>query len=292
MRTGFLVALLFLLSATPAAAHPSRGIVVDRGGTVYFSDLVRIWRLDGSRLRLVRRNPGTHTHALAIDPQGRIVWEESSYDPASGQYNETIWQLSGNRPARRFGPVSSPPRGMGIVTDRDGCTFHAGEVSRGGPAVVHRSCPGRPPARLSGSAADDRRFRPVLVNDIGGTVLAPDGRFLFRQGGAVRSVDRRGRTRVLARNIANENFGIALDPAGGLLVVENTNRRVLRFSGGRRSVAATSPAGWGPTGVAAGRGGLFLLEASDYRRGQPTRMRVRQIRPGAGARLLAEVTVP
>lgn len=290
MRPAFLAALL--LVPAEALAHPSHGIAVDRGGTVYFSDLIRVWRLDGTRLRLVRRNPGTHTHALAIDPSGRLVWEESSYDPASQAYRETVWQLDGSRLARRFGPMSPPPRGVGIIADRDSCTFHADQVGRGGTGIVHRRCPGRAAVRLYGSAADDRRFRPVLVQDIGGTALAPDGRFVFRHGGVVRAVDRRGRLEVLARGISNENFGIGLDPTGALLVAEPGNRRVIRIVGGRARVAATSPAGWGPTGVAAGREGIFLLEGSDYRRGQPPRMRVRKIGPNGRSQVLAEVEVP
>ena len=279
------------LVAAPAAAHPSRGIAVDDRGTVYFSDLIRVWRIDGAWLRLVHRNPGTHTHALAIDPGGRLVWEESAYDPARNSYAESIWQLAGGRVSRRLGPLSPPPRGLGITFDSAGCSFHADQVSRGGPALVHRWCRGRQSVRLVGGAADDRRFRPALVNDLGGTALAADGRFVFRHGGTVRAVDRRGRVQVLARNVANENFGIALDPSGALLVAEHGNRRVLRIAAARATVAARSPAGWGPTGVAAGRGFIVLLEASDYRRGEPTRMRVRRI-AGGQSRVLAQVTVP
>ena len=285
------LALAASLLAAPAAAHPSRGIAVDERGTVYFSDLIRVWRIDGARLRLVRRNPGTHTHALAIDPAGRLVWEESAYDPARNSYAESIWQLAGNRVSRRLGPLSPPPRGLGITFDRAGCSFHADQAARGGPALVHRWCRGRPSVRLVGTAADDRRFRPALVNDIGGTALAADGRFVFRHGGMVRAVGRRGRVQLLARNVANENFGIALDPAGALLVAEHGKRRVLRVVGGRATIAARSPAGWGPTGVAAGRGFIVLLEASDHRRGEPARMRVRRI-AGGRSQVLAEVAVP
>jgi hypothetical protein len=57
-------------------------------------------------------------------------------------------------------------------------------------------------------------------------------------------------------------------------------------------VAATTPPGWAPTGVAAGRDALYVLEASDYRRGEPVRMRVRRIDRSGGARVLAQVAVP
>jgi len=289
-------ALLALLAAAllPGAvlAHPSRGVVVAPNGRIYFSDLVRIWEVSGSRLRLVHRNPGTHTHALALDPAGRLVWEESRYDPASRIYSETVWQLDRGRVTRRLGPLRPPVRGMGIHFDREGCTYHADWVGRGGPALVHRWCPGGAPARLFGSASDDRRFRPELINDVGGAVLAPDGRFLFRQGGMVWAVDRRGRAQLLARNLADENFGIALDPAGALLVAEHRNRRLLRILGGRTRVAATTPPGWAPTGAAAGRGFIVLLEASDHRPGEPSRMRLRKLGPGGQSRVLAYVALP
>ncbi len=291
-RTAVLAALMLLPAATTAAAHPSRGIVIDRGGTVYFSDLVRVWRIDGNRLRLVRSNPGTHTHAMAIDSSGNIVWDESRYNSADESYVETVWQLSGNRLSRRFGPAARLTRGVGIIRDRNGCTLHSDQAGRGGASLVHRLCAGRAPQRLFGSARDDALFRPALVNDIAGVALARDGSFVFRHGNAVRAIDSAGRVRVLAQNIARENFGIAVDPAGGVLISENRNRRVLRFAGGRRSVVATSPAGWGPTGVTASRDAVYVLEASDYRRGQPIRMRVRRIAQDGRARVLAEVVVP
>ena len=285
-------AALACAAAMPAAAHPSRGIVIDRAGTIYFSDLVRIWRIDGTRLRLVRTNPGTHTHAMVLDPAGNVVWEESRYDPASQRYTETIWTVSGGRLAKRYGPTARLARGAGIVRDRHGCTFHSDQAARLGPGLVHRLCPGRAPVRLFGSAHDDARFRPALVNDVAGVALAPDGSFVFRHGGAVRAVDARGSARLLADRIAVENFGIAVDGAGRLLVAENANRRVLRIADGRRQVVAATPRGWAPTGVAAGGSNIVVLEASDYRRGQPLRMRVRKIAADGRSNVLAQVTVP
>lgn len=280
------------LAPAPALAHPSRGIAVDRNGTIVFSDLVRIWRIEGNRLRLVRSNPDTHTHAMIVDARGDLVWEESAYDPASQGYSETIWQLSGNRLTRRFGPLRRLPRGLGIARDRHGCTFHSDWVGRAGPSLVHRLCPGRAPVRLFGSASDDARYRPALVSDVAGVALAADGSFVFRHGTTVRSVTAARQVRVLATDIAPENYGIALDGSGGLLVAENRNRRILRFSGGRREVVAVSAPGWAPTGVAARGGAIVVLEASDYRQGQPARMRVTLFEGGARPRTLAQVTVP
>ena len=276
----------------PAAAHPSRGIVVDRNGKVYFSDLVRVWRIDRGRLQLVHRNPGTHTHALAIDAAGQLVWEESRYDPANQAYIESVWQLSGNRPTRRFGPLRNPAPGLGITRDPAGCTWRYDRVGQAGPALVHRLCSGKHPVRRYGSAADEARMRPELINDAGGVTLARDGSFLFREKGRVSAIGADGRVRLVAAGLSADNFGIAVDQSGRLLVAEHGNRRVIRIARRQRQIVATSPPGWAPTGVAAARGSVLVLEASDHRRGRPLRMRVRQIDPDGRAQLLAEVEVP
>ena len=296
--TSSVLAAAALAIAAPAAAHPARGIAVGGDGRVYFSDLERIWEIgrDG-RLRLLREHRGIHTHALAIDRSGALVGEDSAYDPASDAYRETIWAIG---PDRRFRVVFGPGparRGIGLLADTRGCRYHADQTGRGagagaGRPLVHRRCPGRAAARLVGTSADDRAFRPVLVNDVAGVAWGPGGEFWFRQGSAVRAVAPHGQSRLVAAGLAAENFGIAVDRRGALYVAEGAKRRVLAVSpAGRRSVAARSEAPWSPSGVATTAGALYVLEASDYRRGVPARMRVRRISAGH-ARVLAVVTIP
>ncbi|HVF38164.1 MAG TPA: hypothetical protein VNA29_09525 [Sphingomicrobium sp.] len=253
---------------------------------------MRIWSIDPrGRLTLVHDNRGSHSHAIAIDASGQLVWEESRYDPATGRYTEFVWQRANGRTTRRFGPLRNPTPGLGITRDSVGCTWRYDRVGQGGPALVHRLCPGRRPVRLYGSAADEARFRPELVNDSGGVALASDGSFLFRHGGTVRAITRDGRIRMVAAGLSAHGSGIALDDAGGLLVADNGNRRVIRIAGPKRQLVATSPPGWAPTGVAVRARVVYVLEASDYRRGQPIRMRVRRV-DGQRIRLLAQVTLP
>ena len=230
---------------------------------------------------------------MAVDAAGQLVWEESRYDPASRTYTETVWQLSGERPTRRFGPLRSPTPGLGIMRDAFSCTWRYDRLRHGGPALVHRLCAGRQPTLVYGRPADAARFRPELVSNAGGVALMRDGSFLFRESGNVRAISRDGRRRrIVATGVASDNFGIALDEHGRLLVAEHSNRRVIRLAGRQRQIVATSPAGWAPTGVAARRGAVYVLEASDHRPGQPTRMRVRRISSDGSARQMAEVALP
>ena len=83
-----------------------------------------------------------------------------------------------------------------------------------------------------------------------------------------------------------------MDRGGTLYVAEAAKRRILAVQpGGERRVAAASTAPWSPTGVATTAGALYVLEATDYRRGTPLRMRVRRVASG-NARVLAMVTIP
>ena len=287
------LAAIVLAVTGPAAAHPSRGIAVTPDGKLYFSDLTRIWRIDGTRLHLVRDNRGHHTHALAVDASGQLVWEESDYDPDRNRYLETVWELTPRGPARRFGPLFSPPMGLGIVRDSAGCTWRADQPSRDAEALVYRKCPRRTPQLMLGRQSAASRFRPTLINDVGGALLDRRGRFVFRQGTTVRAIDAAGRMTILATGISQENFGIALDRTDALLVTEFDNRRLIRIKGGQRHVVARSPMGWAPTGVAVGLDGtIHVLEASIYRRGQQPRVQVRALTYGRPPRLLARVTLP
>ena len=288
------LAAALLLTATALNAHPSRGIVVAPDGRVYFSDLERIWSIgtDG-RLRLVREHRGIHTHELAMTRGGDLIGEDSTYNPADQSYRESIWRISpSGRYSLVFGPVEALPRGVSVMRDARGCTWHANQTRLNGRPLVHRRCPGRPAERLVGSPADDRAYRPVLVSNVAGTAIGPDGSFYFRQGSAVRKVSPRGQVSLVVGGLAAENFGIALDPLGNVYVAEFSARRVLRIApDGRRQVVASSAAPWGPTGVAYRDGAVFVLEATEYSRGVETRMRVRKI-AGGQSRTLATVSIP
>ena len=102
-----------------------------------------------------------------------------------------------------------------------------------------------------------------------------------------------GWRRPVASNIARENFGIAVDGRGQVYVAEFSNRRLLLVgTSGERHIVATSAPPWGPTGVAVRGGAIYLLEATEYRHGVKSRMRVRKIVGGASPRLLATVSIP
>ena len=274
-----LAALAFCLPSA-ALAHPSRGIVAAADGRVYFSDLLRIWTISpGGRLSVLRGPNGGHTHELFLASDGALYGEDSHYD--GGRYTSALWRRDARgRIAFLFGPASDPPPGLGVVRDQRGCTYQS-DKRRMGAAVLYRRC-GVRSERVAGTIAPRRD----LLSNISGAAIGPGG-FYFRRGSTVQRVDPAGRVAVVASGLSRENFGLAVTPDGSMYVAEFAKGRVVRIArDGRRSVAATSPGPWAPTGVAYAGRSLYLLEAS--RAAGSTRMRVRRIQDGR-SRVMAVV---
>ena len=287
--TALLAAVLVLLFGSPASAHPSRGIAVAPDGRVYYSDLFKVWTIaPNGRVTLVRDNGGRHTHEIFLDRSGALYVEESEYHPGTQAYRAAIWRYSlGGRSGYVYGPTPRPVPGMGVFRDARGCTFQA-DQTRAKALVLYRLCPGGRLRRFA-AAADPPR---VLLSNIGGAAFGPDGSFVFRHGGIIHRLSPSGRLTTLASGFAVENMGIAIDSASALYVVESQRRRIVKVDrSGRRSIVAISPRPWMPTGVAPWRGSLYLLEATEYVRGRPERVRVRKLSPGSAPRVLAVTTI-
>lgn len=281
-----------LTAGGAATAHPPRGIAQGADGTVFVAALTRVLALapDGTA-RTIRRAEGAHIHVLVLAADGALWGEESAYDPSDGSYPEAIWRRAGDgRVSYRHGPTRQLERGVGLLRDRAGCSWHFGQAGPGGRALVHRKCGGARARLVFGRGEDDLGFRPALVADLAGSALDSRGRFIFRDRGVLRRVSPDGRAQVLATGLAPGNFGLALGAGETVYVAEWENRRAVAVRRGRIAPVTRSAPGWAPTGVAWRNGVLHVLEASIPRPGQPQRLRVRRHGP-AGGRVLASLTV-
>ena len=108
-----LLLLCVLAAAAPGAAHPPYGLVADRQGSVYFSDLETIWRLSGDgRLSVFRPPvPGTHVHSLALAPDGAVEGDQNRYDPSTERFYSGLWRRTGEGAEQAIAPMTErPPR--------------------------------------------------------------------------------------------------------------------------------------------------------------------------------------
>src|SRR5712691_6694273 len=87
-----LALILQLVFSGAAAAHPGTGIVVDRQGRVYFTDLKTIWRWEpGGRMTPVVE--GKHSHAIRLDTEGDLEGEHLTYDGSHEKWLTSSWRL-------------------------------------------------------------------------------------------------------------------------------------------------------------------------------------------------------
>jgi hypothetical protein len=260
----WLAALVLLLAALPggASAHPGWGIVEDRQGNIYYTDLAQVWRLapDGRRSVVV---PHVHTHELYLDSAGNLYGEHVWYSgEASNRWFYRVWRRS---PDGGIATIIPPTIGFrkdySFVRDGAGTLYFADE-----DGFVRKKPPGGAKTKVS-----QHRF-----GDIRSLTVSPSGIVHLIAAGALWRIDPDGATRLLASGLAeqvpwqpfvNERhriMGLWSDPAGNIYAAIWGGQVVKRIApDGRVTVAARSTFPWSPSGGLVDRAGrLWLLEYS------------------------------
>lgn len=266
----------FLAFGAGAAAHPGVGIVRDAGGTVYFTDLADVWRIDAAGKKSVAVR-GVHTHELWLDASGALYGEHLWYEgDATKKWGHRVWRLGPDGTLADVVPAREGFRtDFSFVRDAAGNGFwHEGDAAA---RFYVKSAAGA--VSLRATCADCR--------DVRWTSAAPDGTLWFVDAGDLRAVAPDGRIRTLARGLSKKSLTQALvedrhaimgvwTGPGGVYLARYATREVLRVApDGRVVVAARSTFPWAPTGgTFAPDGTLWLLEAT-----ATNAVRVRRIAP-------------
>ena len=255
MRRFFLFSFLLLITARPAAAHPGSGIVIDRSGNVFYTDLVHVWRIahDGSKSIAVR---DVHTHELAIDSAGVVYGEDNRYIVGSGdKYRHRIWRRLPNGRVEDVIPWTDGFwRRYGFVRDSSGATYW--------PYCPERVC--RIQRRAADGEVTDIVPAPPVEGMINFLAPAPGGALYFYDRGALAVLNRDGSHRTVARELGSMPFGMHADEKGGVYVAVYGRRAIVHVTAaGKITEVARTPEPWGPSGVVkAANGDLWILEYS------------------------------
>lgn len=252
---------VLLAFALPALGHPSWGIVTDRAGNVYFSDLINVWRIDHRTNALTLAHRGTqsvHIHEISPDP------------------------------VRGF--AIGPPRGYTVVLDnhrkeetfirKDGRVFVGGAYG------------------FTDGTGTRARFRNIIGMTVGpgGDLYVTDEDAVRRvtPTGVVTTI---ARNLAAPDPHAREPFsfsalfGLAVTPARTIYVADFRNRRVLRIAtSGDVSVPLRAEPPWTPTGVAVDRNGdIYVMEIGFRAPSTWMKPRVRKIANGGRVTTVAVV---
>ena len=247
------ICLLLLAAASPASAHPGTGIVRDRQGNVFYTDLVHVWRIapDGRKSIVVR---DVHTHELDIDSDGNLFGEDSRYQ-GDDRWRHRVWRRSPD------GRITD------VVPMRDGFWRAYGFTRDGAGAMYWVSCPERV-CTIYRRTRDGRTGTvtpaPKLEHQVSLITAGIDGSLYFADDSALQRITPAGRRTVIARGVGHQLMGMLPDARGDVLVASYGTRAVVRVGAeGRVQTVARTPAPWGPSGVMmAPNGDLWILEYS------------------------------
>jgi NHL repeat-containing protein len=268
--------LLVLIVAAPLLAHPAWGIVVNRAGEVYYSDLETVWKIDAAGRRSVARPgvSGRHVHELAIDDAGNVYGQD--YD---GTSNRT-WKLSPDgKVAFIRGAMWRDRHGNAYEVDENEHLRQQTRIMKNGTTVLAGGRFGH---------ADGKGAR-AMFGHIAAMTIAPDQSIYVTDDPFVRRVTLDGVVTTVAKDLdrpAAKNaidfgypMGLAVAPNGDVYVADFRNRRVLKIVRGVPSTFATSAPPYSPTGVAIGpRGEVWVLESGFRQPGTWLAPRVRKLR--------------
>ena len=259
-----------LLSVAHAIAHPAVGIVVDRRGNVFYTDLAQVWRIAPNGTRTVAV-PNVHTHELSLDAAGTLHGEHLWFDGGT-RWRHYTWKLSAS------GVLEKSPTREGFLQDASFVRDPAGNMywfNPGPPAGFMRRAPGGAVTQL-GAGSSYREVRWLAVS--------AKGEIYFIDGGDLRRMASSGVVETVAFRIRERAEGwvggLFVAPEGEVYVAVWSERVVRRFNPATKhvDVVSRSTAPWAPSGVTiAPNGDLWLVETSDS-----NAVRVRHI-PRTGA---------
>jgi sugar lactone lactonase YvrE len=308
----FIGAAMFCLClATSAAAHPATGIVVDRAGNVYFSDLETIWKIstDGKLTVFLPGQRGRHVHELAIDEQDNIFGGDVSYNPVSKGWPSAIWKMTTDgKITYLLETTETPPRGMSIWRDHAGNSYWVDQnnhtktqtlLLKRTPEGVVTTIAGGPYGHADGKGT------AAKFSSVGGMAFGPDGSLFLSDGASIRKVTMEGIVTTIASGLefrdgqdrprflsglSGSLTGLTVARDGIVYVADAGNRRLFKVTPeGKAEVILRTDPPFFPNGVAVAGSDLYVLEVGFTLPNISSGPRVRKISADGKQTILATV---
>ena len=307
-----MMAVAFSLCVAPSArAHPATGIVVDRSGNVYFSDLETIWKFSREgKLSVFREGQrGRHVHELSIDSDDNVYGADVSYNPSTRGWITSVWKMG---PAGKITylqeSTENPPRGISILLDHDGNMYSIDQNNHTETqTLLLKRTPAGVVTTLAGGAYGhhDGKGAAARFSSIGGMTFGADGNLYLTDGATIRRVtmdgevttikkgldsrDSKDQPRFLA-GLSASHTGLSVAPDGAIYAADSANRRLLKIttSGSVETILRTEPP-YFPNGVAAVGNDLYVLEVGFTLPNISSGPRVRKISANGSQTILTTV---
>ncbi len=305
----FLIPSVLFLLVQLVHAHPPTGIVVDKQGVVYYTDLETIWKLEPSgKLSVLREGvSGRHVHELAIDKDGNLFGADLSYE--SEKWISSVWKMtSQGQLTYLIEPTSNPPRGASLFHDSAGNMYLASvdNRTRKQSVILKRTPDGQVMVLAGGSYGyKDGKGSEAKFSRIGGMFIDEAGSIYLTDANAVRKVTSEGVVTTIAANLNKrtaedgpmlfgENDGIfaglTVDEKQNIYVADAGNQRLLKVTpAGSFEVVYRGAEPYYPNGVTMDSSGtLYVLEVSNQTGKDALPPRVRKIAASGESSILPD----
>jgi len=305
--------LLVLLVAQTSIAHPQTGIVVDKKGNVYFSDLEAVWKLDTSgRLSIFRAGvSGRHVHELSIDQDDNLYGADISFE--AQKLVSAIWKITpGGVLTYLVSPTTNPPRGTSMWLDRDQRMYFVDQDNRSKTqTLLLRRSPDGEVTTLAGGAYGnaDGKGTEAKFGSVGGLFISRESVVFLTDGTSVRKVASDGVVTTIAKDLnkrtaddrpmlfgKNDGIlsGLYVDHNATIYVADAGNQRLLKIDpNGNVSVVYRGDAPYYPNGVfVTPDGHVYTLEVGFKPPGTGLPARVRKITPTGTSSIVAVAGQP
>lgn len=302
--TIFITVAIFL-TATDAAAHPAWGIVVDRQGQVYFSDIEAVWKIDfRGNVSVFRAGvSGRHVHDITIDAEDNIYGVDNTYNPQTETYPRALWRMTPKGEFSYLVPMTNNlPIGKSVWRDSGGNTYSIEPYNneKKETKIIRRAPDGKTSLFAGGKYGyldgqkDTAEFS--VITDV---AFGRDDAIYLTDTDKVRKIDVSGmvstiyRPEVSAKNrkspkTASRLYGLTVDEQNNVIVADSENRRVLKISfDGKSAILLNTEQPWTPNGVALRGSDLYVLEGWYDEKERRTNTRVRKLSPDGKITVLA-----
>ena len=245
------------------SAHPGIGIVKDRKGNIYYTDLKQIWKIDNNGKKTMAV-PNVHSHELYMDSAdnlyGEHVWYNGERLNTWGHY---VWCLKNDGELVK---IKEPSPGFlenySFVRDQQGNMYWAErfKISR----IKKKTPAGNIVTLVEGKFKDIRWMHATLL-----------GELYFVDLNDLYKVDKQGKLTLVAKSLEERNtifeytslkhniFGIWLDKNDNIFIAVKGGGVVKKITAGTVFTFVHSYGGWSPTGgLFDDEGNLWLMETN------------------------------
>jgi streptogramin lyase len=238
-------------------AHPGVGIVIDSRGTVYYTDLVNVWKIDAKGKKTIAL-PNVHTHELYIDAADNLYGEHLRYEgEATNRWHHRIWKLSPDGKITDVLPLREGFRSnYSFVRDREDNMYWTEKIKE--RYVIRRR-------NMQGAVAT---ITPdVKFTDPSWMACSADRTIYIVDRGIIRKVDADGHvTNIIIKEGGGKHslMGIYTGKDRTVYIANYQDQIVQKVdrSGGISTVVQI-PSPWSPTGVGLSPAGdIWILEYS------------------------------